>query len=124
MVCASAQVTRATSPVCPTPEPYAGRMEIALLYFEGCPSWRVADGHLKALVRDDPEIEIRRVIVDTPEAAEQHRFRGSPSIHVDGEDLFADSDAPVGLSCRIYRTPDGLSGSPTLNQLQDALSRR
>jgi hypothetical protein len=99
-------------------------VEIALLYFEDCPSWRVADAHLNALVRGKPEIEIRRVIVDTPEAAEQHRFRGSPSIQVDGEDLFADSDAPVGLSCRIYQTPDGPSGSPTLKQLEDALNRR
>ena len=66
-------------------------------------------------------LDIERVVVDTPEAAERTRFRGSPSIHVDGFDLFADSDAPVGLSCRIYQTPDGPAGSPTLDQLRRAL---
>ncbi len=39
------------------------------------------------------------------------------------EDLFAGSDAPVGLSCRIYQTPDGPAGSPTLDQLRAALAR-
>ena len=96
-------------------------MEITLLYFDDCPSWRVADEHLTTLTTSDPDIEIRRVIVDTPELAERHRFRGSPSIHVDGEDLFDDSDAPVGLSCRIYQTPDGPAGSPTRTQIEDAL---
>ncbi len=99
-------------------------VEITLLYFDDCPSWRTANGHLEAFARDNPGIDVRRVIVDTPEAADQHRFRGSPSIHVDGEDLFADVDAPVGLSCRIYQTPDGPAGSPTAAQLADALNRR
>jgi hypothetical protein len=96
-------------------------MEITLLYFDDCPSWRIADEHLKAMASNNPDIEIRRVIVDTPELAELHRFRGSPSIHVDGEDLFADPDAPVGLSCRIYQTPNGAAGSPTPAQIEAAL---
>ncbi|WP_040493594.1 hypothetical protein, partial [Ilumatobacter nonamiensis] len=63
-----------------------------------------------------------RRIVDTPEEAERTRFRGSPSILVDGVDPFTDADAPVGLSCRMYQTPDGLAGSPTLDQLREVLA--
>lgn len=99
-------------------------MDVTLLYFDDCPSWRVADEHLAQLASEAPDIEIRRVIVDTPEAAVEHRFCGSPSIHVDGLDLFAEPDAPVGLSCRIYQTPEGPAGSPTLSQIAEAISTR
>ena len=46
----------------------------------------------------------------------------SPSVLVDEVDPFADPDAPVGLSCRVYQTPDGMAGSPTLEQLRRALA--
>jgi hypothetical protein len=29
---------------------------------------------------------------------------------------------PVGLACRVYRTPEGLGGSPTVEQLVEVLS--
>jgi hypothetical protein len=96
-------------------------MDVTLLYFDECPSWQIAAGHLEVLSRANPEIKVTRVIVDTPEAAVKQSFRGSPSIHVKGQDLFADRDEPVGLACRIYQTPDGPAGSPTLEQLRDAL---
>jgi hypothetical protein len=32
-----------------------------------------------------------------------------------------DRDAPAGLSCRVYRSDDGLAGSPTVEQLIKAL---
>jgi hypothetical protein len=42
---------------------------------------------------------------------------------IDGIDPFAQPDGPTGLSCRIYTTPDGLRGSPTIGMLRAALSR-
>lgn len=59
--------------------------------------------------------------VDSPEAAEELSFRGSPTVLVNGRDPFAQGDEPVGLSCRIYQTPDGPAGSPTLDQLRAVL---
>lgn len=97
-------------------------MDVTLLYFDDCPNWKVADDHLRMLSVELPGMEIRRVEVTTPEDAERLRFRGSPSILVDGVDLFADPDDPVGLSCRVYQTPNGSEGSPSLAQLRQALS--
>jgi hypothetical protein len=54
--------------------------------------------------------------VETAEDAERLRFIGSPTILVDGRDPFAGVAAPFGLTCRVYRTPEGLAGSPTLDQ--------
>lgn len=94
--------------------------DVTLLYFDGCPSWRIADHRLSRLA-DELGFTLTRERVETPEAAERVQFRGSPTILVDGEDVFASGDEPVGLSCRIYRTADGPAGAPTLEQLREVL---
>lgn len=97
-------------------------MEIALLYFEDCPNWKVAEERLTALTAGRPDVRVSRHRVDTPEEAERVRFHGSPSIQVDGVDPFAAPDAKVGLSCRRYATPEGYQGAPTLEQLGAVLA--
>ena len=96
-------------------------MDVTLLYFDDCPNWLEADAHLRSLAAELPDVTLTRHLVDTPEEAERTRFRGSPSILVDGIDVLADPDDPVGLSCRMYQTPDGLAGSPTFGQLREVL---
>ena len=101
----------------------AGVVPVSLQFFDGCPNWRVADERLRQALaragRPDTPIEYRTIT--TPEQAEELRFRGSPTVLVDGRDPFLDHDAPVGLSCRVYRTDGGLAGSPTVEQLVEAL---
>ena len=55
------------------------------------------------------------------DVAERYKFRGSPTLLIDGVDPFADLDAPIGLSCRLYKTEHGYSGAPTLDQLRAVL---
>jgi hypothetical protein len=98
-------------------------VDVTLLYFDGCPSWQAADERLRALA-DELGFEVAYREVDTPEVAEEVGFRGSPTVLVDGRDPFADGDEPVGLSCRIYQTPNGPAGAPTTAQLRDALAGR
>ena len=98
-------------------------MDVKVLFFDGCPNWEVADERLREALtqtgRGDVRVEHHRVT--TPEEAETVRFRGSPTILVNGQDPFADPDAPVGLSCRVYRTDAGLAGAPTVEQLLTVL---
>lgn len=97
-------------------------MEITLQYFDGCPNWKVTDDHLTALIDDESlEATVRYQLIETTEEAIEYGFRGSPTVLIDGVDPFADSDAPVGLSCRIYQTDSGPAGSPTLRQIRDAV---
>jgi len=98
-------------------------MDVALLYFDGCPNWRTTDQRLRQLA-DERGFELDHRSVETPETAQDLSFRGSPTVLVDGRDPFAEGDEPVGLSCRIYQTPDGPAGSPTLDQLREALDAR
>ncbi len=97
-------------------------MDIALLYFDDCPNWKIADERLAAIAAERADLTVSRHLVDTVEESERLGFHGSPSILVDGVDAFADTDAGVGLSCRVYRTPDGLAGAPTVEQLRGALA--
>ncbi|QIK66410.1 thioredoxin family protein [Nocardioides sp. HDW12B] len=97
-------------------------MDIALLYFDDCPNWKIADERLAAIAAERPDLTVSRHLVDTIEEAERVGFYGSPSILVDGIDVFAEPDDGVGLSCRVYRTPDGPAGAPTEEQLRAALA--
>ena len=97
-------------------------MKVELLWFSGCPNWQETDGRLREVLSLlDIDATVMLVEVTTPEDAERLRFRGSPTVLVDGGDPFADESAPVGLSCRVFRTPDGLRGAPTVDQLVEVL---
>lgn len=99
-------------------------MKVELLWFAGCPNWQETDVRLRrALPLAGVDADITLVEVTTPDDADRLRFRGSPTVLLDGWDPFAAVTNPVGLSCRVYRTPDGLRGAPTVQQLVAALSR-
>jgi len=97
-------------------------MDITLLYFEDCPSWKVAADHLAVIAAERDDVRLTRQLVETPQDAEQVGFLGSPSIHINGIDVFAEPGAQVGLACRRYTTPNGPQGSPTLDQLRAVLA--
>ncbi len=97
-------------------------MDITLLYFEDCPNWKAADERLTLLATERPDTTVTRQLVETPEQADRVGFLGSPSLQVDGVDLFAEPGLRVGLTCRRYLTPDGYEGAPTLDQLRAVLS--
>jgi hypothetical protein len=93
-------------------------MKVQILYFDGCPHWTVMEERLRgALDLSGSAATIERCLVDTPEAAERYRFAGSPSILLDGRDPFPTTPGAIGLMCRVYSTPDGPAGAPTLEQL-------
>lgn len=96
-------------------------MDVRLVYFDGCPHWRVLDERLRALAVE-LGLEITHVLVGTSEQAREQGMRGSPTLLVEGRDPFAGGDEPAGLSCRLYETPGGLAGAPTIDQLREALS--
>lgn len=99
-------------------------MKVELLYFDGCPNWEVAEERLaqalKAVGRDDLTVRLRQV--ETAQDAANTGFTGSPTVLVDGRDPFATGHEQIGLACRVYSTPQGLAGSPSLEQLVEVLS--
>ena len=95
-------------------------MKLELLYFDDCPHWQIAAERLDQAAASRG-LTVERRLVTTPEEAQAARFRGSPTILIDGQDPFGAADEPFGLACRVYRTPDGPAGSPTTEQLEAVL---
>jgi len=98
-------------------------VDVALLYVEDCPNWQMTDARLReALVEMGAAgVPVEHRTVRTAEEAEAVEFRGSPTVLIDGHDPFSNRESLVGLSCRVYRTDDGLAGSPSVRQLIGAL---
>jgi len=94
---------------------------ITLLHTGDCPNWRTTGDRLAMLADELGLVVETRAVTSIGEAAATD-FRGSPTILVDGVDPFGDATTPVGLACRLYATPDGLRGSPTVGMLRAALT--
>lgn len=75
-----------------------------------------------AELAEELDFSVARRKVTSPQEAEEVGFRGSPTVLVDGRDVFAEGHEPVGLSCRVYQTPEGPAGAPTLDQLRVVLT--
>jgi len=98
-------------------------MKVEILYFDGCPGHRTAEKALKEVLADESvETEVDTIAVNTDEEARRLRFPGSPTIRVEGGDLFPSPEREDWrLGCRLYATPDGLKSSPTNEMLREAL---
>ena len=101
-------------------------MKVEVLYFDGCPTYETATKTLRAVLAEERvEAEVQLVAVNTDEDARRLQFPGSPTIRVEGEDLFlAGEREGWGLGCRVYTTPEGLKGSPTAGMLRKALTKK
>jgi hypothetical protein len=99
-------------------------MRVELLWWEGCPSYPETLADLQeALAEEGVDAEVEMVEVETDEQARRERFPGSPTIRIDGEDLFRPADTePHSLTCRVYRLRDGRpSSTPDTEDLREAI---
>ena len=100
-------------------------MKIELFYFDGCPSWQEALENLKnALKAEGLEASIHPIMVNDDAEAARMKFLGSPSFRVDGMDLWPAERKRFNLNCRVYPTPQGLQGAPTVEMLREKLRLR
>ncbi len=99
------------------------RVKVEVLYFDSCPTYKTAEKTLReALAEEGMDAEVELVAVNTDEEARQLRFPGSPTIRLEGKDLFPMSEREDWrLGCRVYATPEGLRGSPTAEMFKEAL---
>lgn len=97
-------------------------MKIRLLYFDGCPSWQSGLENLQAALKaENMQAEIELLEIKDDAQAAQLRFLGSPSFQVEGEDLWPEARERYALSCRVYATPEGMRGAPTVAMLRQKL---
>lgn len=101
-------------------------MEIEVLHIDECPSWAVAEERvreaLEGLGLSDASVKTR--LLRTPDEAATTAFAGSPTITLDGVDIFPSDGRTADLACRVYLTERGLAGMPTTDQIIDAIRVR
>ena len=99
-------------------------MKVELLYFDGCPSWEMGLKNLEAaLLKENLSASIEMVKVTDDEEAVRLKFLGSPHFRVNGHDLWPEDRVTYSLSCRVYPTPDGIKGFPTVAMLRQQLKQ-
>lgn len=97
-------------------------MKIELLYFDGCPSWQTALKNLKTTLQEEGIAEAFTAFeIKDDEQAAKEEFLGSPSIRINGRDLWFEQRENYSLSCRVYRTPEGVKGFPTVEMLRSKI---
>ena len=99
-------------------------MKIELLYFDGCPAWENGLKNLEtALQGEGPTASVEMVKVADEDDVVRLKFLGSPSFRIDGHDLWGEERDNYSLSCRVYPTPEGVKGFPTVAMLKRQLKQ-
>ena len=94
-------------------------MKIDLFYFDGCPSWQTALENLNtALALEGLDIAVNLIIINSDQEASEFKFLGSPSIQIDGKDMWPEQSSSFYMNCRVYKTPKGLRGWPTVDMFR------
>jgi hypothetical protein len=90
---------------------------IELQHFHGCPNAPILITSVKEAIKDLLNIKFMEVIIDSNEKAKQFKFRGSPTLLIDGKD-FEDREEPnfPNLSCRVYQ-----NGLPSVNEIRNRI---
>ena len=98
-------------------------IDIELLYFDGCPSWRRAWNDLGSALAAT-ETQARVWLRDVGDLSEEQLwgFGGSPTVRIDGRDLEGYEGPPL-LACRRYAGNEG-RGWPSVMRLRDALQAK
>lgn len=99
-------------------------MRIEFFYWEDCPSHPEALERLRQVMREEELADRVEVVrIDTAADADRHRFPGSPTIRINGEDLQPEgAQGQAMLTCRTYHTEAGrLSPLPTATMIRRAL---
>ena len=97
-------------------------VDVTVLYFGGCPSWQTALERVHAAAaQSGVPVQVSTLAVESDEDAVRMGFTGSPTVLMEGTDPFVQPGSSPALACRLYATPAGLAGSPTIDQLVAAL---
>lgn len=96
--------------------------KIQILTIEGCPNSETAWKNLKqSLDILQIEIEPERILIHDDLEAEYHSFQGSPSIKVDGVDLWEQKRNEYHMGIRAYFAQEELINCPTTDMLVERL---
>ncbi len=79
-------------------------MMITVLHIDAFPHWREASERVCTTLRSlgHDQVDVVEVLLESSEQAAAVPFAGSPTILVDGVDLFPSDGGTKELACRVY----------------------
>ena len=94
------------------------KITIEVQYINRCPnSYEMIKRVREAVNQLDIEINFRDVLVRTAEQAQRMKFRGSPTVLINGIDLENLPESDFGyLACRYYQ-----NGLPTIESIKNSI---
>ena len=97
------------------------KVKLQFQYFEGCPNHeKLYKNLMEAISGLEDKIELEKILVEDDEPAKKVKFRGSPTLLINGED-FENLPAPEEptLACRFY--PKGI---PTTEVIRERIIQK
>jgi len=88
-------------------------MKIEFQYFEGCPNSQKTLSNLKEVIMELGVKENNLEIVEVPdlEKAQEVNFQGSPTILINGKDIYTDKKPDsYNYTCRVYAIENERTG--------------
>lgn len=94
---------------------------IEFQYFEGCPNSSKTLDNLRAFLKNAnlPENQVIMTLVENETMAQQLNFQGSPTILIDGMDIYTEKKPDSSnFSCRIYTLNNRKTGILPVEYIQ------
>ncbi len=91
------------------------KIKIDIQYFNDCPNSPELIHRVKEAIKGNEEkIEYNEVLVESNELAEKLKFRGSPTVLINGEDIEGrEEPESASLNCRVYE-----NGLPEVEEIR------
>ena len=91
------------------------KIKIEIQYFHSCPNSSEMIRRVKEAIKGSEEkIEYNEVLVESNELAEKLKFRGSPTVLINGVDIEGRSEPEsASLNCRVYE-----NGLPEVEEIR------
>jgi len=96
-------------------------MTVEIQYFNDCPNSSKMIGRVKEAMKEfNGKIHYLETLVEDKLSAEKVKFRGSPTLLINGED-FENLSEPISpnLSCRFYH-----NGLPTIEEIKNIIQNK
>jgi hypothetical protein len=97
------------------------KISLEIQYFKGCPNSNELIERVKVAIQEfDSKINYFETLVEDNLTAQKVRFRGSPTLLIDGQDFenLEESKNP-NLSCRFYH-----NGLPTIEEIKNSIQTK
>ena len=99
-------------------------MLIELLYLDDCPGHETVILWIREILPElDKSAEFKMIHVRNPTQAEELKFVGSPTIRIDGQEVFPSEDKEYGMKYRMFEGKRGENSFPPRKLIEEALRR-